>query len=333
MKWILFSLSLLLAFTVQAGTLKVMQFNAENFFDTNFDRETHDYTYLPLSLKRTLPEHEEYCESMSSRFYRDQCLNLDWTDAKVTKKISNMAQMIKSYDETGMGPDILVLQEVENINVLYQLVSKGLGRLGYHHPVLIEGDDSRGIDVGIISKYPVVSSKHHSILFNGEILDTRGILEVTLDVEGKHVVVFANHWPSQNNPVEERSASAKLLAKVADQKTADLIIAVGDFNTLPKDNPNPFRFLKNFTDSETEARKINPSINAGTHHYRGEWSSLDKIFIHKNSKLKPSFDTFEIMVRDFATTLENGQRIPVRFDFVTAEGYSDHLPVKLNFQF
>lgn len=334
MKWILPTLSLLLSTGSFAGVLKVMQYNAENFFDTVHDEGTNDYTYLPVKVKRSMPEQAEYCNSMTSRFYRDQCLNLDWNEEKFNKKVQNLSRVIKSYDKSGTGPDIIVLQEVENINVLYKLISGGLGRMGYHHPVLIEGDDSRGIDVGIISRFPVISSRHHSVLHNGEILDTRGILEVVLDVNDKKVVVFANHWPSQNNPVDERIASAKLLARISEKRSEDLIIAVGDFNTTASDNPSPYRHLKNFIDPEVEARKLNPNLNPGTHYFRGEWTSLDKIFIHKSSSFTADYSSFEIMIRDFyMQTDASGVQIPVRSSAETGDGFSDHLPVKLHFNY
>lgn len=332
-----FILSLFILFTsgfLEARTFKVLQYNAENFFDTKFDEGTSDYTYLPQSVKRALPGHREYCESMTG-FYREQCLNLDWSEAKFTKKIINISRVIKSYDQSGKGPDVVVFQEVENVNALNKLVSKGLKGLGYQHQVLIEGDDSRGIDVGLISKYPVISSRHHSVYVNGERLDTRGILEVTLDVNGQDVVIFCNHWPSQGNPSSERVASAKLLTQLASQKNADLILAVGDFNTISKDSPYPFNYLDGFIDSEKEARKINPGLNPGTHFYKGEWDSLDRIFIYEGAGMKADYSAFDILTPSFMMKEDyhTGEMIPVRFDHETGEGYSDHLPVKIEFTY
>lgn len=327
MNKLIIAATLLLATTVEAKTLKFMQYNVENFFDTKFDQGTDDYTYLPLSVKKTLPGHAEYCKKNPNSSQRNECLNLDWNEAKFTKKIVNIAKVVKAFDSTGKGPDILALEEVENINVLNKLMTKGLDKMGYKHAVLIEGDDSRGIDVGLISKYPVVSSKHHSIPFNGEILDTRGILEVTLDVEGRSVVIFVNHWPSQNNPVGHRISAAQVLEKISANKTDDLIIATGDFNTIKTDSPYPFNTLKSFIDTEKSARTEGHDVHPGTHYYKGEWTSLDKIFIHKNSTLEPDYSTFVIFTHSFL--LKNGA--PIRFNHTTGEGFSDHLPVGLLF--
>lgn len=331
MKFILSAL-LLVSFGSHAKSLKVMQYNAENFFDTKYDEKTHDFTYLPLNTKASIAGHTEACNEMTG-FYRNQCLNLDWTEAKFTKKVQNLSKVIKAYDSTGMGPDILFLQEIENVNVVNKLVTKGLDKLGYISQVLIEGDDSRGIDVAVISKYPVISSKHHSIIVNGTKLDTRGILEVALNVNGKTVVVFANHWPSQANPAEERIASAELLSHLADKADADLILAAGDFNTLPTDSPYPFNHLKNFVSAEEEARHMGVSMNAGTHYYKGEWSSLDKIFVHKSSTIPANYKSFQIINHPFMMQIDSrtGDSIPMRSDADKGTGYSDHLPIAVEF--
>lgn len=331
MRLVALLLSVFLTSSVYSKSLKLMQFNTENLFDTQHDVGTTDYTYLPMATKNNLPNFHEVCQKMGTEFYIRQCLTLDWSEALLTKKIIGLARVIKAYDASGMGPDIIIFQEIENKNALSKLVSKGLKELGYQHIALIEGDDSRGIDVGLISKYPISSSKHHSLFHNGEKLDTRGILEVTVDVDGNDVVLFGNHWPSQGNPTAERISSAKLLEKLASEKRADLIVAMGDFNTLESESPRPFDQMKGFIDAEAEARKVQTNLNPGTHFFKGKWSSLDRIFIYKSSALKPNYKTFKIFNHSFLLRRDSrtGQMIPNRFNAETGEGFSDHLSLGL----
>ncbi len=335
MRFIFFISLVLHSNFASAKTLKLMQYNTENFFDTSFDSGTEDYIYLPLPLKNSIPGHREYCEKLSSPHNVSQCLSLDWNEPRFTKKVINISQVIRSFDSTGRGPDIIVLEEIENKNVLNKLVTKGLSGLGYQHYALIEGDDSRGIDIALISKFPIVSARRHPLIMNGTKLDTRGILEVSINVEGKSVVVFGNHWPSQNNPTDQRIASAQLLETMASRDTADLVIALGDFNTLTNERPAPFSFLTSFIDAETEARKVQPGLNPGTHFYQGGWSSLDRILIHKNSALRPLFNSFQIITRPFMMRKDprTGQMIPNRFNTETGEGFSDHLPLGIEIQY
>jgi endonuclease/exonuclease/phosphatase family metal-dependent hydrolase len=331
----LMTAALLITTTVQAKSLTFMQYNVENFYDTKFDAKTDDYTFIPLEVKKSLPQHKENCNKIDAEFRRRQCLFLDWNESKFTKKILSVSKVIKAFDKSGTGPDIVVFQEVENMNVLNKLVTKGLDKLGYQSLVLIEGDDSRGIDVALISKFPVISSKRHALIMNGQTLDTRGILEVTLNVEGRTVVVFVNHWPSQSNPVQERIASAAILEKAANRMRADLIIAAGDFNSVKTDSPYPLHALKSFIDLEIKARETNPEVHPGTHFFRGEWTSLDKIFMHKNSTLLPEYSAFRIFHHAFMMKADNhsGEHVPVRFNHETGEGFSDHLPVGAEFKF
>jgi endonuclease/exonuclease/phosphatase family metal-dependent hydrolase len=267
--------------------------------------------------------------------------------------------MIKGASN-GKGPDIIVLEEVENENVLRNyLVKKGLAGLGYNTIVIIEGPDSRGIDVAMISKYPLARP---AVLHSIEVEDkpgfkTRGILEATFQVGDSKLTVLGNHWPSQQNPVETRVRAAQVFNQVAASIHDSAVIAAGDFNTLDSDTPNGIKqYVTNkhynewFFDAETEKRAMVPddsTMNPGTHWYDGEWSSLDHIFLlnttteekssrgsGKDSELVVSWLAFEIYAPTFALTDKTSgshtyKNIPKRFDPVKLDGYSDHLPVTM----
>lgn len=332
MKLILVAICLTLSTLSQAKSVSFMQYNVENFFDLSHDAGTEDWTYLPLEVKAELEGHWEACQKLGTDFYKQECINLDWAEWKFQKKIQNISKVIKSFDASQMGPDILMVEEVENIDVLNQLVAQGLQGMGYKHQILIDGDDTRGIDVGLISKYPVISSKRHSLVIDGKKIDTRGILEVELDLGGKTATVFVSHWPSQSNPTSQRIASAQLLDSLANASDSDLVLAGGDFNTLETEKPNPFDSLVNWVDAEHQARSLNVTMNPGTHFYKGKWSSLDHIFIHKKSKLKPNYKSFQIVNRPFMLQKDarSGVMMPIRFNFETANGFADHLPMGLS---
>lgn len=338
---LLLALSVLMMSSVSfAKTLKLMQYNIENFFDARHDQNTEDYVYLPIAVKQTVPGMNEFCAKLGTEFYINQCLNLDWNDNRINRKLQNLSQVIRAYDNTGAGPDVIVMEEIENRNVLNMIATRAVGNLGYRYQALIEGDDSRGIDIGVLSKHPIISANRYPLVINGRKVNTRGILGVALNVEGNSVVVFGNHWPSQSNPVQERIASAQLLNNLANQTAQAnpkpaLIIALGDFNTLGTDSPSPFSYLPDFIDAEPQARKVVRDLNPGTHFFKGGWSSLDHIFIHRSSRMKPLFNRFQIMNRPFMMKRDERSNaiIPNRFNTETGTGYSDHLPMTMEFEY
>src|SRR5262245_9972615 len=128
----------------------VMSYNVENLFDTedNPAREG-DNTYLPRSQKGTA-EHIALCERNNDPgAHRDECLNLDWNDNVLAKKIANLAAVIGRFD--GSGPDILVLQEVENQQILNRLRAALPGPDSYVTAINLDDSPGRGINVAILS--------------------------------------------------------------------------------------------------------------------------------------------------------------------------------------
>lgn len=319
-------LCLLVFLTTHAtsATISLMQYNVENLYDTEHDAGTDDYTYLPLKTKRALGDHYHHCQGLGSRSRIERCLNLDWSESLVKQKIKNLSKVINSF-----SPSILVLNEVENMKVLKQLADEGLNQ-EYSHLVLIPGDDTRGIDNALISKYPVLWSRHHSIFHQGKKLDTRGILEVALKVQDKTIVIFANHWPSQSNPTTERIAAAQTLQELAENVTADMVLAMGDFNVHDTDTPYPYLSMPDFIDIELLARANNFPLWPGTHFDDGHWNSRDKIFWHKSSRLSVNAQNYSIFAAPFLFERnEKEELIPMTFDPKSGQGYSDHLPTTL----
>lgn len=342
---------LILLFTSIAfgQSVSVMTYNAENLFDTTHDKGKKDYTWLPLAVKQRSKEVQKYCASMRSQHYRRNCFELDWSEATMNAKIHNLSKVILSHNR-GKGADIVVFQEVENMNVLTMLVNRGLTKAGYKYISLIEGPDSRGIDVGMISKFPIISEKLHKVdITPAQRRTTRGILEVNFNVQGKTVTVFGNHWPSQGNTDETRMIAAEVLADVATKVKSDLVVATGDFNQTHDDFPHGINthILPIFENVETKGRVFSNETALGTHWYRGEWESLDKIFVLKSniaSKnvtvdyssydiINKSFMVFDLEWTDFDTGSVNiDENIPLRFNAKTHEGFSDHLPVTVSFK-
>lgn len=282
----------------------VMTYNAENLFDTLHDEGKNDYPYLPLELKKTQykKEAEEACLFQgpvgSTGFFR--CINLDWNQKTLDKKLENITKVLGMFNE-GKGADLVVFQEVENQNVMNLLLEKARP-LGYKFTVLIEDQDTRGIDVAVISKYPIISSMVHSGNANSGI--KRGIYQFNLNINNYKIAILGNHWPSQHNDVGDRINASDLLVKVAKSITQfDAVLALGDYNTPDTEIPNAVHAVYNdFLDARPEAEKLGVKLFPGTYKYRGKWDVLDRVLIKKTDlakgKVKPNYQSFEVINND-----------------------------------
>ena len=241
-------LSLLLAvagLTAQDRTFTVMAYNVENLFDAD---EVSLYADFPAT---------------GDSPHR-------WTPEKLSRKLSSIIAVLKSVDN-GKGPDVLVLNEIEvdhtpdstvgiaefvaqhrgtNYRKLLRSdmspvlrgapaeawLAKALedeGLVGYRL-VLGEVQDvtKESIRNVVLSRFPIRSTRQHRTL------DSRAIVETRLDLGGRSLYVFANHWKSgAGSPVSERTRmqNAAVLRERLDEilgesPNAEIIVA-GDLNT------------------------------------------------------------------------------------------------------
>lgn len=324
-------------------TISLMSYNVENLFDTIHDEGKDDYTYLPLALKNASPEIQKICKSLAQEWWVKACLETDWNENVLNNKMKALAKVILSYNKN-KGADILVLQEVENLNVVSTLTKKYLR--SYRYISLLEGEDSRGIDTAVLSKYPIKESTLHNINLDGVAKKTRGILQVDIKIKRKIFTILANHWPSQSNPDQARLLAAQEVERISLNAKSNIIVAVGDFNTLKTDSPNGIDYLmKNFTNARPKAQALGKKLSQkGTHWYKTEWSYLDKILIfNKTYKIRPLYKSYDVFVRKWMTYTkqwtdrDTGEvsyhsGVPMGFNLKNLTGFSDHLPIVMKFR-
>jgi endonuclease/exonuclease/phosphatase family metal-dependent hydrolase len=113
-----------------------------------------------------------------------------------------------------MNLDVLAVQEVEDIDTLRQFNHVELGDL-YPHSVLIEGNDPRLIDIGLLSKLPLgaaTSWQHVPDPLDGHPLFSRDLLQVdVLSANRKRrlFTIFNNHLKSHFVPFTAADPSAE----------------------------------------------------------------------------------------------------------------------------
>ena len=316
-------------------SVTVMTFNVENLFDNLDDPDKDDKAYLPRSAKQG-EAHISACNEIAFESFRDECLYLDWTDAAVGQKLDVLAQTIRQVNG-GKGADIIAMQEVENASILNRLRDEKLTDLGYLPAVLIEGTDLRGIDVAILSKFPLAGAAELHPLslpeFPDRAGDTRGVLQADFRLpDGSLLTAFSVHFPAPFHPTAMRVAAyghlnALLRALPADHHA----FAAGDFNTTSLEDAREGLLDAHVRPHWTIAHDLGCGDCKGSYFYRGDnsWSFLDMILFAEARGAKTTAqirgDSVQIANRHERQVSESGT--PERFDAERRTGVSDHWPM------
>ena len=313
-------------------------YNLENLFDTIHDEGKNDYEYLPDG-------------------------GMKWNGLKYENKVKNMAyavsQLGTDYDPRGAA--CIGVAEVENIGCLYDLCAEANSKYGRRlKPILIEGPDRRGVDVGFL--YDTVLFKptktngfelkaHYA---DGGEIKTRLQLCVSgyLMGDGKpekiHVIV--NHWPSRYggelSSRPGRDTAAMLCKSICDsiylKEPKAKIIIMGDLNDDPYNHS-----CKDVLKARKHREEVEPQgyfntmwqmldRGIGSLAYNGSWNLFDQIIISGNLLNTPEnrwhFLRAEVLNRDFLKDTEGArQNYPLRTfaSGVYLNGYSDHFPTEI----
>ncbi len=300
----------------------VMSYNVENLFDTINDPE-NDEDFLPDG-------------------------KLKWNSERYHEKLNHIAQVINGVKaENGDHyPLVIGLIEVEHASCLEDLVALPSLAQAQYKVAFIEGEDERGIDVGMIynsSEFKVTSiSKYDIKLPDND--KTRHILEVVGKWNGQELAYYVNHWPSRSGGTEKsaplRLIASNTLSQIMQERMKSnpncKIIAMGDFNDYPTDVS--LMNLDKINESYTTVNMMRGIMQEGkgSHFYKGEWGFLDQ-FVVSSSLVNNA--TGELQVRmpetvsfDFMLYTNNkGEKSPARTYVGDAYkgGYSDHLPIQM----
>ena len=320
----IYFLALFFSFPAQSNSsFSVMTLNVNNLFDELDDPKKDDKAYLPIELKQT-NKHINSCNRVPVNSWKNECLYLDWDTETKDAKLKNLARDILLYDET--GPDILALQEVENINILEQLY-RLLEPYGYIDLELLESKDYRGIDTAIISKFEIIDSTLHYIKFSGEFedKDTRPILDSTILINDKKIKVYNVHFPAGYHDVSMRIDSLNKLKKLL-QTHKMPTVALGDFNVNIEEDSELFIY-NDQEDLWDVAHLIGCADCKGTYYYSygKSWSFLDTIFVSKQRNISYDTDSIRLHITEHNAYKDSGK--PIRFNAKSKTGVSDHLPM------
>jgi len=178
---------------------------------------------------------------------------IGWLELK-REEVNEQATRNTAAVIADMDPDILAVVEAEdrpalvrfneNVLKLDQGEDKAFG-----HVMLIDGNDERGIDVGLLSKagFPVVSMRSH-VDDPGppaKPVFSRDCAEYEFKVGRSKLLLLVNHFKSKgfgktSDSNERREDQAKEVARIYNERKAEgwkYIVVLGDLNDTPESKP------------------------------------------------------------------------------------------------
>lgn len=194
-------------------------------------------------------------------------------------------------------PDILMVVEVENRPTLKRFCEQVLEaefQFTYPHFMVIDGNDDRGIDVGIASRFPIVEIRSHvdDPGPGGGTVFSRDCPEFDIELSGaRRIVVLPNHFKSKRNgddqaSLDRRQAQADRAHAIALTALArsDLVVLGGDLNDTPDSVPLASVFTDGFADVSTHPNY--PTDRPGTYGTGLKTQKLDYLIMSPQLQAK-----------------------------------------------
>lgn len=270
-----------------------------------------------------------------------------WNKDKYIKRLEKLCEVM-----TTLNPDIFVMEEIENADVVQDIANSLAGNSWEHKKnwkyACFAKDDESSIGCAVFSRYELINLRTHSLDIrtqNEKQPSSRPLMQLTVCAGNYEMELFVNHWKSKSGGEEEseiwRDWQELLLADSAINmtepgdafgQTAQAIVMCGDFNRSAED------FILSFQNKNTNTLLRGSSgqfivfspwfqsngkfaLETGSYFYNGEWERIDNIMCAGKVEIS-SFST----VTDSPLADEEG--IPASYKLYTGEGCSDHLPLK-----
>lgn len=297
---------------LKAQEAKIVSWNIQTFFDAN----------------TTGTEYSEFIYSKN------------WNQTAYETRIDRLCEVIKS-----LNADIYLLEEIENNDVILDISNK-IANYSWNQNknwkyAFFAKNEGDSIGCAVISRFPIYNVSIHNLDIKTE-KDSqpsmRPIIKTTIQINGKELSLFINHWKSKSGGAEEseiwRNWQEKMLSHLMEKDINDnkYVFSGGDFNRdiseFCKNNDYEANILLDeylpvfspwiYTDGEY--------VEPGSYYYNNNWERIDNFFTSSNI----SITDFQAKTGVWST--EEG--IPNKYTVYNGEGFSDHLPIfcKINFK-
>ncbi|HAE23005.1 MAG TPA: hypothetical protein DCG47_11870 [Spirochaetaceae bacterium] len=280
----------------------------------------------------------------------------EWDESLYRLRIKNLASAILAAQPG--GPDILALQEIENLRALKDLAEA----LGGYAQLIKPRDEEAVLGCALLSRYPVRSLRSHRAMPPSGVSASvpRNLLEAEFDLDGRPLIVYVAHWKSKLGGAEEteaeRRAAAALIRSLTQSRLAAdpalAMVVAGDLNEnhdeyerigaayptalrSPEAGPGDWLNISGdpsaLLEHDTSTLLLYtpwPSAQGYSYHYSGEQERIDHFLLSAGAMNGPAFYLagFSAEPPSFLVDIEGR---PQGWNSRTARGYSDHLPIRL----
>jgi len=281
-----------------------------------------------------------------------------WSERLYRRRLDRCAEVLENC--LSELPDLIVLQELEKPEILDDLADGLPGRGKYHWRVAVPGFGI--IRCGILSRYPL---RDIEVVDCGKygVRSLRPALSFIVDSPGGSVNVVAVHWKSPRDgraatEAARRQEALQVRKIVEDDLRADSshpVLIIGDMNTPGDGKVTPAALApwnpENAADAHDavllrseykqavgmredsyvffDPEPVGPA--GGTYWFRDEWSRPDRALLSRGM-LHPPGIVFESCFTGASEVMGGFANRPVSWRSDLEEGYSDHLPLILEFR-
>ena len=295
-------------------TISIMSWNVQNLFD-DVDNGTEYYEFDPGGG--------------------------DWNYDSFSRKAAAVADVITAA--VSGGPDIVLLQEVENANAVKHLNENFLKSSGYSHTLFFPTEGS-AIGTAVLSRFRIESANSHAVICSGR-LAGRNISDVSLLLPDSDdsLVILVNHWKSKLGGAEKteeyRIAAARMLSGLMSLRLSEqqgCVLAAGDYNESHDefnriDGLYPTAMTSEGLAGADGLGLYNPwkdSEYRGSYYYNGSWETIDQFLLSEGffDGYGWDYSGFRTVILEFNSTVEGR---PLGWQSSTNIGASDHFPILL----
>ena len=157
-----------------------------------------------------------------------------WTADLFRMRVETIAEVVRKV--VPGGPDVLLLQEVENVHALRTLVDAGLSGMGYRFSVLLP-KKKLPATTAIVSRLPIVQVRSYAVT-SWKKNPVRDVMEAQVETPAGILYLFNDHWKSKAGGARATEGSRRESAGIVARRIREIlcgepgahIVVGGDLN-------------------------------------------------------------------------------------------------------